>query len=114
MGRVDFESFISGLAATAAVALQEVEKLLGAAQAPKADDQNTDAEKSSDSSDERKKHIEAGLNTAAQLIDTLAMLEDKTKGNVTDAEKQLLQTALTDLRFRYLSLLNRSRTGGTV
>jgi len=39
---------------------------------------------------------------AQTLIDTLAMLEEKTKGNLSSDEQQLLTNALTALRFRFL------------
>ncbi len=40
---------------------------------------------------------------AALLIDTLAMLKDKTEGNLTDEEADYLQRLLTDLRMRFVS-----------
>jgi hypothetical protein len=39
---------------------------------------------------------------AQALIDTLAMLEAKTKGNLDPAEAKLLADALTGLRFRFV------------
>lgn len=39
---------------------------------------------------------------AKQTIDILAMLEEKTRGNLTDAESKLLSTILYDLRMRFL------------
>ena len=38
---------------------------------------------------------------ARQTIDTLEMLAQKTKGNLTDEEKNLMQDLLFDLRMRY-------------
>ncbi len=38
---------------------------------------------------------------AKALIDTLAMVEEKTKGNLDDEEKKLLDQALTALRFQF-------------
>ncbi len=38
---------------------------------------------------------------AQALIETLAALEEKTRGNLVDAERQLLDQALTALRFRF-------------
>lgn len=40
---------------------------------------------------------------AAYLIDTIAMLQDKTQGNLTNEESSYLQNILTDLRMRYVS-----------
>ena len=36
-------------------------------------------------------------------IDTLQLLEDKTKGNLTDEEQDLLKNALYDLKMRYVA-----------
>lgn len=35
-------------------------------------------------------------------IDTLQLLKDKTRGNLTEKEKALLDNVLTDLKFRYV------------
>jgi hypothetical protein len=42
------------------------------------------------------------LPMAKQTIDILAMLEEKTKGNLADDESQLLKNILYDLRMRYV------------
>jgi uncharacterized protein DUF1844 len=42
------------------------------------------------------------LPLAKQTIDILAMLEEKTKGNLTQEEERFLESLLTDLRFRYV------------
>ncbi len=42
-------------------------------------------------------------DVARGLIDTLGMLEQKTRGNLTADEQQLLTQALTQLRFRFVS-----------
>ncbi len=42
------------------------------------------------------------LVLAKHSIDLLAMLEQKTKGNLTDGEAQLLTSLLYDLRLRYV------------
>jgi hypothetical protein len=48
---------------------------------------------------------QAGANDARQLaqalIDTLAALQEKTRGNLESDESQLLDQALTALRFRF-------------
>ena len=36
-------------------------------------------------------------------IETLKLLEDKTKGNLTDDEKDILKNALSDLKMRYVA-----------
>jgi hypothetical protein len=40
---------------------------------------------------------------AHQSIDILAMLQEKTRGNLTPAEEKFLETLLTDLRLRYVT-----------
>jgi hypothetical protein len=42
------------------------------------------------------------LPLAKQTIDILAMLEEKTQGNLADDESQLLKNILYDLRMRYV------------
>jgi hypothetical protein len=39
---------------------------------------------------------------AKHTIDILAMLEEKTKGNLTSDEEQLFKNILYDLRMRYI------------
>ncbi|SMC21780.1 protein of unknown function [Desulfacinum hydrothermale DSM 13146] len=46
--------------------------------------------------------VEKDLSLAKQIIDTLAMLEEKTRGNLERDEQQLLQTVLYDLRLRFV------------
>jgi hypothetical protein len=43
---------------------------------------------------------------ARQSIDMLAVLEQKTKGNLTEKEQRLLQNALFDLRMMYVEITN--------
>ncbi len=42
------------------------------------------------------------LELAKQTIDLLAMLEDKTRGNLTERERQILHATLYDLRMRFV------------
>ena len=46
--------------------------------------------------------IEKNFPLAKQTIDILALLEEKTKNNLTVEESKLLQTLLYDLRMRYV------------
>jgi hypothetical protein len=46
------------------------------------------------------------LEQARYMIDVLAMLQLKTKGNLTPEESELLQNLLYELRMRYVSRLN--------
>lgn len=46
--------------------------------------------------------VKPNLPLAKQTIDILAMLAEKTKGNLTDEEARFLENLLTDLRFRFV------------
>ena len=48
----------------------------------------------------------ADILGARQTIDTLGILSEKTKGNLTPAEQTLLQQSLFELRMAYLELTN--------
>jgi hypothetical protein len=41
------------------------------------------------------------LDAASQLIEIIAMLQDKTKGNLTAEERQLVDQVLLELRLRH-------------
>ncbi len=45
---------------------------------------------------------EPNLELARHTIDTLALLEGKTRGNLTDEEAELLTNLLTELRMRFV------------
>jgi hypothetical protein len=47
------------------------------------------------------------LEMAKHHIDTLAMLEEKTKGNLTPEEKQALDQALYETRMQYVQIAQR-------
>ncbi len=42
------------------------------------------------------------LDGAAQMIDILALLEEKTRGNLTAEERQVLEQVLYELRMRFV------------
>lgn len=42
------------------------------------------------------------LAAAGQMIDILALLEEKTRGNLTPDEQQLIETVLYELRLRFV------------
>jgi hypothetical protein len=42
------------------------------------------------------------LEAAAQMIDILSLLEEKTRGNLSLEERQLIETVLYELRLRYV------------
>ena len=46
------------------------------------------------------------LDVARHFIDTLAVLEEKTKGNLTAEEEQMLEGALHQLRMAFVSVQN--------
>jgi uncharacterized protein DUF1844 len=52
------------------------------------------------------KHVE--LEAARQTIDLLAMLQQKTKGNLDAAEESMLEKALFDLRIRYVEIAKKN------
>lgn len=45
---------------------------------------------------------EANLPAAQQMIDILSLLEEKTRGNLTAEERQLLDQVLYELRLRFV------------
>jgi hypothetical protein len=77
LGPVDFSTHILSLASSALIAL-------GKMPAPDGVQQPLDVE------------------TARHLIDVLAMLEAKTKGNLDEAEQKLLASLIYDLRVAYV------------
>jgi hypothetical protein len=51
---------------------------------------------------EEKDRPQPDLDAARHTIDLMAMLQEKTKGNLTLEEQRLLENSLTELRFRYV------------
>ena len=45
---------------------------------------------------------EPNLEGAAQMIEILGLLEEKTKGNLTAEERQVLESVLYELRLRFV------------
>ncbi len=76
---VDFHTFVLSLGSSALLHLGELEH--PDAGAPKQD-----------------------LPLAKHTIDILAMLQDKTKGNLSPPEEKLIESLLFDLRLRYVEL----------
>jgi hypothetical protein len=50
---------------------------------------------------------ERNLPLAKQTIDIIVMLRDKTKGNVSTDEANLMENLIADLRMKYVNELNR-------
>jgi hypothetical protein len=77
-GAINFASFVLSLAHTAAFHFGDVpDPMTGAASEP-------------------------NLPAAQQMIEILALLEQKTRGNLTAQERQLLEQLLYELRLRYV------------
>ncbi len=49
------------------------------------------------------KTIDKNLPLAKETIDIISMLKDKTKGNLSDEEANLITHLLTELRFKYVN-----------
>jgi len=49
------------------------------------------------------------LSLARQTIDLLALIQEKTHGNLTGAEEQVLTQALYDLRVRYVEVSQKHK-----
>jgi len=50
---------------------------------------------------------EEDVEAARHTIDILSMLEQKTKGNLSNEEQQLLETVLYELRMKFMAKTNR-------
>jgi hypothetical protein len=53
--------------------------------------------------------IERDLAAAQHMIDILGLLREKTRNNLEQAEEQLLDSVLYDLRIRYVELVRASK-----
>src|SRR5580658_10257373 len=56
---------------------------------------------------EDKDRPEPDFRIARHTIDLLAMLQEKTRGNVTIEEQRVVDNALTELRFRFVQAMER-------
>lgn len=56
------------------------------------------------------KKKELNIEVAKRTIDSLEMLREKTKGNLDDSEKELLEGLLHDLRLKYLEIKEKTKT----
>jgi len=82
---VSFAGFVISLATTAAVHFGDIA------------DPNTG------------ERIEPDLAAAQQMIDLIALLQEKTKGNLTPEEAKLVDDLLYELRMRYVEAQQGSR-----
>jgi len=55
------------------------------------------------------KPVEPELKLARHTIDILAMLQEKTKGNLSMEEQRLLENTVTELRFRYMHVFEEQK-----
>lgn len=53
---------------------------------------------------EKDEESEPNLALARHSIDLLAVLEEKTKGNLSSEEQRLIENGLTELRFRFVQV----------
>ncbi|HEX4749728.1 MAG TPA: DUF1844 domain-containing protein [Bryobacteraceae bacterium] len=58
---------------------------------------------------EKDEKPEVNLPLARHSIDLLAMLQEKTKGNLSLEEQRLLENGLTELRFRYVQVTDEEK-----
>jgi hypothetical protein len=58
---------------------------------------------------DEKEEPEPNLPLARHSIDMLAMLQEKTRGNLTVEEQRLLENGLTELRFRYVQIADEMK-----
>ena len=87
MSELSFVAFVLSLASTAAIHFGDLpDPVSGERQPP---------------------HLEG----AAQMIEILALLDQKTKGNLTAEERQVLEQVLYELRLRFVQVSGMS-TGG--
>jgi hypothetical protein len=77
---IDFSTFVLSLGTTALYQLGEI----------------GDSEEGTD------KRVEPNLLIAKQTIDTLEMLTEKTRGNLTDTESKLLESILYELHMKFV------------
>jgi len=60
-----------------------------------------------------KEQTEPNLDGAAQMIEILGLLEEKTKGNLSAEERQVLEQVLYELRLRFVEISGAGGAGGS-
>jgi hypothetical protein len=80
MSEISFTAFVISLASSAAIHFGDIPDPEGA------------------------KRSEPNLDGARQMIDILSMLEQKTKGNLSAEERQVLEQVLYELRLRFVEV----------
>jgi uncharacterized protein DUF1844 len=61
---------------------------------------------------EAEEESEPNLPLAKHSIDMLAVLQEKTRGNLSVDEQRLLENGLTELRFRYVQVADEQKRSG--
>jgi len=56
--------------------------------------------------------VEPQLDAARVTIDTIAALEERTRGNRSDEESQVMERALADLRLNYVDEVKKRAAAG--
>jgi hypothetical protein len=108
-GTAAFSGLVAGIFATAMGILQEIGSLIDGK--PAEDTRAADnAASEAGSPEQRAESVRTGLANAGHYIDALLMLQQKTKGNLTQEEERLLSSALTDLRITFVKLNDRWRS----
>ena len=82
---INFSAFVLSLATTAAVHFGDIDDPMSG-----------------------EKH-DPDLKAARQMIDILALLQEKTKGNLTLEEQRMLENSLTELRFRFVQVADEQK-----
>lgn len=63
--------------------------------------------------DDKDEEPEPNLVLAKHSIDMLAVIQEKTRGNLTPAEQRLIENGLTELRFRYVQIAEELQRHGS-
>lgn len=58
---------------------------------------------------EEKDRPEPNFPIARHSIDLLAMIQEKTRGNITLEEQRLVENSLTELRFRFVQVMEQQK-----
>lgn len=58
--------------------------------------------------------VEKNLGQSKFLIDTLVLLREKTKGNLTEAEDKLLNGAIYELQMKFIEVLQKEQGGPAI
>lgn len=58
---------------------------------------------------EEKDRPRPDLRTARHSIDMLAMIQEKTRGNLSLEEQRLIENSITELRYRYVQAMEHSK-----